>query len=181
MSVELDKLNAVWLKAPSRRPLTIGIGINHGEVVVGSLGHPQRMEFTTIGDGINTAARLESATKQFGCRILVGGAVEELTRNDFLYREVGLVRFKGKLKAIEVFTPLGDKSAPPPPWLDVYHRAIALYRGREFEEARAAFESAKAGMGRDDRLCDMYLAECAAYQFNASEKDWDGAWTLTEK
>jgi adenylate cyclase len=139
------------------------------------------MEFTTIGDGINTAARLETATKQFGCRILVGGAVEELTRNDFVYREVGLVRFKGKLKAIEVFTPLAEKAAPPPPWLEVYHRAIALYRNRDFERAHAAFELAKAGMGRDDRLCDMYLAECVSCQFDSPEPDWDGSWTLTEK
>jgi len=181
MSADLEKLNAGWAKNPSRQQLSIGIGINHGEVIVGSLGHPQRMEFTTIGDGINTAARLESATKQFGCRILVGGAVEELTRGDFHYREVGAVRFKGKLKAIAVFTPLAGKKGACPAWLEGYHEAISLYRKREFEQARAAFETAKAGIGRGDRLCDMYLAECESWRFNPPDADWDGSWTLTEK
>jgi adenylate cyclase len=181
MSVDLEKLNGAWAKNSSRRQLSIGIGINHGEVIVGSLGHPQRMEFTTIGDGINTAARLESATKQFGCRILVGGAVEELTREDFHYREVGTVRFKGKLNAIAVFTPLCEKKAVCPGWLKGYHEAIAVYRKREFVEARAVFDAVKGEIGREDRLCDMYMAECDSCEFNPPEEDWDGSWTLTEK
>jgi len=181
MSEDLEKLNVTWAGNAMRRQLSIGIGINHGEVIVGSLGHPQRMEFTTIGDGINTAARLESATKHFGCRILVGGAVEELTRGDFHYRAVGSVKFKGKAHAIEVFTPLGEKTAGSPPWLEAYHEGIALYRRREFEKARAAFESAKAGMGGQDRLCAMYVAECEGWQFNPPEENWDGSWTMTEK
>ena len=95
MGAALEKLNATWAGNPSRREFQIGIGVNHGEVIVGSLGHPQRMEFTAIGDGINTAARLETATKQFGCMILVGEAVENLTREWFHYRQVARCISKG--------------------------------------------------------------------------------------
>jgi adenylate cyclase len=181
MSAVLDELNAEWAKNPSRVVFNTGIGINHGEVIVGSLGHPQRMEFTTIGDGINTAARLESATKHFGCRILVGEAVEELTRNEFHYRRVGLVQFKGKSKTIEVFTPLGESSEPSPGWLQSYNRAVDLYRRREFRMAQAAFAEARVKMGCKDRLCEMYLKECETYQSNPPAADWTGAWLLTEK
>lgn len=181
MSAALEELNATWSGNALRRQFGIGIGVNHGEVIVGSLGHPQRMEFTTIGDGINTAARLESATKQFGCRILVGEAVEELTRDKFCYRHVGLVRFKGKSNTIEVFTPLGGFGSPCPIWLDTYHRAIGLYRKREFKEAQATFEAIRARISGEDGLCDLYIERCKSHLSEPPPPDWDGAWTLTEK
>jgi len=161
--------------------LNIGIGINHGEVIVGSLGHPKRMEYATIGDGINTAARLETATKQFGCTVLIGEAVENLTRQWFLYRKVGSVQFKGKLNVIEVFTPLGETGTASPPWLERYHAAIALYRQRSFTEALAGFEAVAIEIGGNDRLCEMYIDQCRAFMVNPPPPDWDGAWTLTEK
>jgi adenylate cyclase len=141
MKAALDELNVAWAANPLRRQLRIGIGINHGEVIVGNIGHPQRLEFTAIGDGINTAARLESATKQFGCGILVGQAVEELTRRSFHYRQVGIVKFKGKQKAIEVFTPLGESGSACPSWLVDYHAAVARYREHSIHEALAAFKA----------------------------------------
>jgi adenylate cyclase len=177
----LAELNKSWAGNPLRHNLRIGIGVNHGEVIVGSIGHPQRMEFTTIGDGINTAARLEAATKQFGCGILVGQAVVELTRQEFHYRQVGLVRFKGKQNAVEVFTPLAASASPCPPWLEGYHMAVAAYRKRAFREARDAFEAAQAHIGTEDRICEMYVARCGALLSEPPGPDWDGAWTLTEK
>jgi adenylate cyclase len=181
MNAALNELNAAWAANPLRRQLRIGIGINHGEVIVGDIGHPQRTEFTAIGDGINTAARLESATKQFGCGILVGQAVEELTRRSFHYRQVGIVKFKGKQKAIEVFTPLGESGSPCPPWLVDYHTAVAHYRKHSFQEALAAFEAVNLNIGGEDRLCEMYLAHCKACLSDPPGPGWDGAWTLTEK
>ncbi len=181
MSAALKKLNSAWAGDPLRSQLRIGIGVNHGEVMVASLGHPQRMEFTTIGDGINTAARLETATRQFGCGILVGEVVENLTRNRFHYRQVALVRFKGKSKAIEIFTPLGEIESPRPVWLDAYHRAVGLYRKREFQEAHEAFEAVRVQIGGEDNLCAMYLARCTAHLSEPPKPDWDGSWTLTEK
>jgi adenylate cyclase len=181
MSAALKELNIQWLGNPKRRQLRIGIGVNHGDVIVGSLGHPQRMEFATIGDGVNTAARLETATAQFGCQILVGEAVERRTRGRFHYRQIGLVRFKGKVKAIEVFAPLGESGSPCPAWLDEYHLGICLYRKRAFQEALGSFESARSQMGGEDRLCEMYLARCKSCLYDPPAADWDGTWTLTEK
>jgi adenylate cyclase len=94
---------------------------------------------------------------------------------------VGLVKFMGKQKTIEVFTPLGESSAPCPAWLEGYHKAIGLYRKREFREAHTAFEAAKAQIGGEDRLCEMYMARCKSCVSEAPRADWDGAWTLTEK
>ena len=177
----LAELNEKWKTNPDRMQLATGIGVNHGEVVYGNIGSKDRMELTVLGDGVNLAARLESATKQFHTDILVGEEVEKLTRKHFIYRAVDLLTVKGKTKPVEVFAILSDSSQPPPGWLITYHVAVKLYRHREFQEAADRFEFTKAEIGGEDFLCDMYLSRCAAYEISPPPKNWDGSFTLSEK
>jgi adenylate cyclase len=181
MRTALAKLNADWKENADRNKLSIGIGVNHGEVIVGNIGHPQRMEFTVLGDGVNLAARLESATKQFHTDILIGAEVEKLTREHFVYRNVDLLAFKGKTKPVETYTLLTDKSVPPPAWLETYHVAVKMYRRREFKEAAERFKFTQEQIPGGDYLCEMYVSRCEAYQISPPPKDWDGSFTLSEK
>jgi adenylate cyclase len=81
MCAELEKLNAHWC-AQGRPQFRIGIGLNSGEVVVGNIGSPHRMEFTVIGDAVNIAWRLQERTKS-GPNILLGESVAELLGETF--------------------------------------------------------------------------------------------------
>jgi adenylate cyclase len=139
------------------------------------------MEFTVLGDSVNLAARLESATKQFHADILVGGEAEKLTRDQFVYRAVDLMTVKGKTKPVEVFGVLSDRSQPPPAWLAAYHEAIKLYRGRQFAQAISRFENVQKEIGGGDYLCTMYAGRCAEYIKQPPPEDWDGSYTLSEK
>jgi adenylate cyclase len=181
MRAALARLNAGWKENSDRSKLSIGIGVNHGEVIVGNIGHPQRMEFTVLGDGVNLAARLESATKQFHTDILVGEQVEKLTREHFIFRTVDLLTVKGKTKPVEVFGLLSDRSLPPPAWLETYHVAVKLYRRREFKEAADRFKFTQEQISGEDFLCEMYLSRCRAYELSPPPADWDGSFTLAEK
>jgi adenylate cyclase len=181
MRAALAKLNADWKGNSDRSKFSIGIGVNHGEVIVGNIGHPQRMEFTVLGDGVNLAARLESATKQFHTDILIGEQVEKLTREHFVYRTVDLMTVKGKTKPVEVFALLSDRSVPPPAWLETYHVAVKMYRRREFQEAAGRFKFTQEQISGGDFLCEMYLSRCAAYQLSPPPENWDGSFTLAEK
>jgi adenylate cyclase len=181
MRPALAKLNASWKGNPDRLNLSIGIGINHGEVIYGNIGTQQRMELTVLGDGVNLASRLESATKQFHADILVGESVEALTREQFVYRSVDAIAFKGKTKPIEVFALLSDRSLPPPAWLAKYHEVIKLYRGRKFAEAANGFEATRKEIGVKDYLCEMYIERCEVYIEQPPPENWDGSYILTEK
>jgi len=181
MRTALAKLNIQWQTQPNRAPLHIGIGINQGEMIVGNIGHPQRMEFTLLGDGVNFAARLESATKRFHADLLVGNSVEELTRKHFVFRSVGLLTVVGKTKPVETFTVLGESTEPAPPWLDRYHEAIKLFRSQQFESARKMFQGVSSELNGLDFLCEMYIDHCRDYLENPPAADWNGTFVLTEK
>ena len=83
-------------------PIAIGIGVNTGEAVIGNMGSDTRFDYSAIGDAVNTAARLESATKEVGVDILLG----ESTAKKVLYDATLLapIKVKGKEKALKVYT-----------------------------------------------------------------------------
>jgi adenylate cyclase len=181
MREALKELNITWDARPDREVINIGIGINHGEVVVGEVGHPERGEYTVLGDGVNFAARLESATKQFHTDCLVGESVEALTRGKFVYRHADYIRVKGKTKPVNVFFPLSESAVPPPEWLGDYHRARGLYLDRKFEAAADLFRGVRARIGQQDYLCELYLTLCLRFVAEPPPENWDGSRELTEK
>jgi len=181
MQASMHKLNEGWKGQAGREQLAFGIGINHGEGVVGLIGHPRRMEFNVMGDPVNLAARLESATKQFNQPILVGESVYEMTKEIFAYRLVDKIRVKGKSRATRVYAPLGELRDVHPPGLPTYELAIEKYYNRDFAGAEALFQSAKVEMGGVDFLCDNFIERCLYYRQVPPPPDWDGSWTLKEK
>jgi adenylate cyclase len=85
--------------------IKVGIGVNTGEAVVGNMSSSTRFDYSAIGDAVNIAARLESATKEAGVEILIGEttAREEMKLNDQLYSH-GEIKVKGKAKPLQVYT-----------------------------------------------------------------------------
>src|SRR5436305_11401650 len=90
MRQEMKKLNVAWA-AEGINPLAFGIGINHGEAIVGNIGSHERLDPTVIGDAVNLASRLEALTRIYAVDILVGQSAAELVRDDFHFRSVARV------------------------------------------------------------------------------------------
>jgi len=83
--------------------IAIGVGVNTGEAVIANVGSDTRFDYSAIGDAVNTAARLESATKEAGADILIG----ENTAQSVSYKLKSLkaIKVKGKAKALKIYTP----------------------------------------------------------------------------
>jgi adenylate cyclase len=102
MGQALARLNEGW-QAVGIEPLGNGIGLATGEVVVGQIGSPRRMEFTVIGDKVNLAARLEALTRKLEVNVLVDASTAQLAGGGVAFRHLGLQPIRGA-GDIDVYT-----------------------------------------------------------------------------
>ncbi len=119
MVAALGELN-VRRRERGQPVLGMGIGIHHGEAVVGDIGMvgnngtEDRKNFTAIGDTVNLASRLEGVTKEYGVELVISETVEQLVRPLFHLQALGFEVVKGRQKPVGIFTVLGAKDQPLP-------------------------------------------------------------------
>ena len=143
-ALELDEYAEAFRKRQNAVDVPIGvtrIGIHTGEATVGNFGSSSRMDFTALGDTVNTAARTEGVNKYFGTRICV---TEETVAQcpNLQFRRIGNVVLKGKTQAVGLFSPVSTAEAASGLVPD-YEAASALLDTPE-GGAPAAFEALRA-------------------------------------
>jgi adenylate cyclase len=185
MRREMGKLNAAW-RAEGIEPLAFGIGINHGEAVVGNIGSyepHERLDPTVIGDAVNLASRLEALTRTYGVDILIGASAADLVRDEFHLRSVARVQVKGKTEPVDVFTLTGARNEVDPDflkWLEVYENAIRKFRERHFKESKILF-SQFLEFYPDDKLAKMYLERALEYEQTPPDDAWNAVEVFKKK
>jgi adenylate cyclase len=108
MMEELRSLQRIW-ETESKPILDIGIGINTGEMVIGNVGSPKRMDYTVIGDNVNLASRLEGTNKEFGTHIIISGSTYEMVEGEVTVRGMGEIKVKGRETQVPIYELLGMK------------------------------------------------------------------------
>jgi adenylate cyclase len=186
MRREMPKLNAAW-RAEGIQPLAFGIGINHGEAIVGNIGSyepHERLDPTVIGDAVNLASRLEALTRVYAVDILVGQSAADLVRDDFHLRSVARAQVKGKTEPVEVFTLIGAHNDDVDPeflkWLQAYEEAIVKFRKRDFKDAKILF-SHFLEFYPDDALGKMYLASTLEFEQSPPDEAWNAVEVFKKK
>ena len=187
MRASLAQLNPAW-RAAGRPELGFGLGLNHGEAIVGNIGYRgksgERMEFTVIGDAVNLASRLEGLTKEYQTDLLLSESVAALVRDRFVLRTVDMVTVKGKTKPVEVFTVVARRESPLSPetipGLAAYEAGILAWRQRDFARARALFQQTLAGLP-EDFLARLYLARSEELLAHPPDHTWNGVFVMRSK
>ena len=164
-------------------PIDMGIGLNTDTVVVGNIGSPKRMDFTLIGDGVNLAARLESACKQYHARILISDFTHSRLKGVYRTREIDRVIVKGKTQPVAIHEVLDYHTDTTfPNLMDVvnhFREGVASYRNGDWRHAITSFEQALVAHP-DDFLSRTYISRCEQLLADPPA-DWDGVWTMTSK
>jgi len=193
MQESLDLLRQSWQAEGDRWPEIVHhmqnrIGISSGQMVTGNMGSKARMNYTMMGDNVNTAARLESSAKQYGVYIQIANSTYEPVKDRMVVRDLDNVVVMGKNEPVKVWELISEVGKEPEKYkkiLPAYHEALDLYKDQEWTRAIEAFKASDAledmFLGRKTNPSRIYIPRCEHFMANRPGDDWDGVWTLTSK
>jgi adenylate cyclase len=171
-------------QSEGKLPVNIGIGLNTDSVVSGNIGSNKRMDFTIIGDGVNLAARLESACKQYGAKILISEFTMSKLQGTYRHREVDLVVVKGKTQPVAIYEILAFHTKESFPGmgqlLGLFKDGLGAYRARKWDAAIRVFGECLA-INPNDKPSQIYIERAEHLKANPPPDDWAGVWVMESK
>jgi class 3 adenylate cyclase/CHASE2 domain-containing sensor protein len=185
--------------------LKVGLGLNSGDAVVGNMGTAQRMDYSVLGDTVNTAARLEGQSKSYGTDIVIGPNTYQQVQ-EFAIIELDNIQVKGKTVGLQIYALMGDEEVAKDPAFIAVKEAVSEmireYRNQAWDKAREladkvraaaeaaadtkvgpvlAVKAAASDRFKLDVLCDLYESRIRQYEADPPPADWDGVFIATTK
>ena len=185
MLAAVERFNET-LVAEDQDPIRVGIGINSGPLMLGTIGGKDRLSCTVVGDPANTASRVEGMTKLYGANLLISQGTYERLADPARYvlREVDRVLAKGKDEPLAIYEILdGDRQGVREQKLrtaKAFAAALADYRDGDFEMAKQGFEACLLE-APDDAGAALYVDRCQEHVAQGPPADWDGVTRLHAK
>ena len=182
MLKRLRTFNAARI-AKGQPPIDIGIGIDTGLVIAGTIGSPKRMDYTVIGEHVNLASRIESANKFYGTRILVSEHTMAKLTNKGRIRELDQIHAQGIEMPIRLFEVLDYHTEESFPRIDdvlaAFAEGLEHYRRQEWQRGAAAF-SAALNANPNDRPTQIFLGRCWSNLARPPSESWTGVTDISK-
>src|SRR5215470_13184326 len=164
--------------------LSMGVGINTGDCLVGNLGSTHRFNYSALGDAVNLSSRIESLSKHYGIPIIISESTRSLV-HDFAALELDAVAVVGKTESVKIYGVLGPPSEARSDAFrkleEMHSRILAAYRGQQWEEVKRLLEEC-AGMDRRlAKLHRRYRRRIAHFEHHPPGTGWDGVYRAETK
>lgn len=173
---KLDDLNK-----QSNQKISVRVGINSGEMVVGNMGSDKRFSYTVLGDNVNLASRLEGANKFFKSKIMVSEDVYNEAKEEIVFKFLGRILVVGKTQPVKVYEPLCVKdnlSETCNSFIENYNKGIENFYNRNYKQALNYFN--KANEIIQDGPVNFYIEVCSEF-IEKGDDNFDGVFNIRSK
>ena len=182
MQKRLAELRENW-KENEKPELKMRIGLCTGNAVVGNMGSESRMDYTMMGDTVNTAARLEGINKIYGIYTLISESTCIAAGSSIETREIDTINVVGKKEPVTIYQLLGytgDVDDLAKKMNEHYAAALHAYRNQDWDKAILSFKAA-LDILPDDGPSTTMIIHCNEYKADPPAENWNGSYTVTTK
>ncbi|MBA4367762.1 MAG: adenylate/guanylate cyclase domain-containing protein, partial [Desulfobacterium sp.] len=154
-----------------------------GPAVVGNMGSKNRMDYTMMGDTVNTASRLEGVNKIYGIYTLIGDTTYHAVKNKILAREIDSINVVGKKVPVTIYEPIdfiNQVNETMIQTMDFYSKGLSSYRSQNWNQAIRFFTKALEVTPEDGPSKTM-IHRCQGFMENPPGKDWNGSYSMKTK
>ena len=183
MSKALEQLNDDLNRLDDDK-LSVGIGINTGECIVGNMGSDKRFDYTVLGDAVNLASRLEGQSGNYGMQIILGEeSIKGLSKEKYTVCELDLIAVKGKSEPVTIFTVFNkeDSETIDEGFLTEHQHFLNNYRSQNWQKAKGHIDKYRFSKAEFTLYYSLFLERIDELSKQAFPDDWSGVFIAKTK
>ncbi len=182
MSKAINVLNEEREKLKEEK-LSIGIGINTGDCIVGNMGSDKRFDYTVLGDSVNLASRLEGQSANYGMQIILGEETTKgVSQEKYTFFELDLIAVKGKSEPVSIFTVFDNKEIlKDSNFLEDHNEFLKNYRSQNWEQARDHINKYRFSRPEFTLYYSLFFERIDELSKEILPEDWSGVFVAKSK
>ena len=177
MQKALTNLN-LDLERSEQDTLSVGIGINSGQCIVGNMGSEDRFDYTVLGDAVNLASRLEGQCSHYGFEMILGEETAKTLQGHQIV-ELDMLAVKGKTEPVRIYTALENFEQGN--FIQDHNQFLSFYRAKQWAEALDHIKKYQSQINEFGIYYDLFLRRIDELKENPPENDWQGVFVADFK